>query len=317
MRGALLWWWQAPPPQGVRAAAAMPMAAAVIGAVWESRRVVAPGSAVSRVTLPATAERFVRPIGGKAFAASHGEAAGISSVTAAVLVPAAEDSAAPASAGWVDHHTPDRWTLAAWSAVRPGQGMGGVSPQLGGTQSGLRGAWRIDRAERSELFVRLVADGLPPHRVELAGGVALRPFRALPMQIAIERRVPLAGAGGRSAFAVYAVGGVADMPVAGAWRLDGYGAGGIVGLRRRDAFVEGWATLRHPVTAGRAISLSVGAGLWGAAQPGATRLDAGPSVAATWRRDGVSPRLSLDWRQRLAGEATPGSGLAVTLGVDF
>ena len=55
---------------------------------------------------------------------------------------------------------------------------------------------------------------------------------------------------------------------------------------------------------------SAGFGVWGGAQPGLYRVDAGPRV--TMRvRDNV--RVHLDWRQRLAGNARPGSGPALTL----
>ena len=211
----------------------------------------------------------------------------------------------------------DRWVLSGWSSVRPGGRADALSPQLGGTQSGMRGAWRVDRAGRLELYARLVGDGMPPRRADVAAGIAARPFARLPLQIAAERREPIAGRDGRSAFAAYAVGGVSEVAVAGAWRLDGYGAAGVVGLHRRDLFVEGWATLRRPVAGFGKVALSAGAGAWGAAQPGVARLDAGPGLSAVWRRRTVSPRLSLDWRQRIAGNAAPGSGPALTLGVDL
>jgi hypothetical protein len=54
--------------------------------------------------------------------------------------------------------------------------------------------------------------------------------------------------------------------------------------------------------------------MWGGAQPGLYRIDAGPRV--TMRvRDNL--RVHLDWRQRLAGNAEPGSGPAITLAGDF
>jgi hypothetical protein len=57
--------------------------------------------------------------------------------------------------------------------------------------------------------------------------------------------------------------------------------------------------------------------MWGAAQPGAARLDLGPTLTADMRGDATSPRLALDWRQRVAGDALPPSGPALTLAVDF
>jgi len=63
--------------------------------------------------------------------------------------------------------------------------------------------------------------------------------------------------------------------------------------------------------------VEVGAALWGAAQPGARRLEAGPSVAIRLPRLDPGLRLVADWRFRLAGNAAPESGPALTLARDF
>jgi hypothetical protein len=54
--------------------------------------------------------------------------------------------------------------------------------------------------------------------------------------------------------------------------------------------------------------------VWGGAQPGVYRVDAGPRVTMKVRNN---IRVHFDWRQRLAGNAQPGSGPAVTLASDF
>jgi hypothetical protein len=59
---------------------------------------------------------------------------------------------------------------------------------------------------------------------------------------------------------------------------------------------------------------SVGLGVWGGAQPGLYRLDAGPRVTMRVRGN---LRVHADWRQRLVGNARPGSGPALTLAGDF
>jgi len=92
--------------------------------------------------------------------------------------------------------------------------------------------------------------------------------------------------------------------------LDAYFQGGIVGFNSRDKFVDGGLTLTRPLFR----NFFDGAGLWGAAQPGVYRIDAGPRVSMEVR-DNI--RIHLDWRQRVAGNAEPGSGPAVTLAGDF
>jgi hypothetical protein len=96
------------------------------------------------------------------------------------------------------------------------------------------------------------------------------------------------------------------------WRfsLDAYFEGGVVGLNRRDRFVDGGLTLTRPVYR----QFSAGMGIWGGMQPGLARLDLGPRVTMKVRNN---VRVHFDWRQRVAGNAQPGSGPAVTLAGDF
>lgn len=208
----------------------------------------------------------------------------------------------------------DRWTLAAGLYWRQGSGAPalGNSPTLAGSQAWARLAWQ-PQANAPQLFVRANSAGRLGRGAEGAVGVALSPDAAVPVHIVAERRQRLAGEG-RSAFALYAVGGTA-LEVDG-WRLDSYGAAGIVGAARRDGFAEGSATLARPVARLGPVELTAGSGAWGAVQPGASRLDIGPTLSArTDRLRGA--RVALDWRQRVAGDAVPPSGPAVTLSVDF
>ena len=64
-------------------------------------------------------------------------------------------------------------------------------------------------------------------------------------------------------------------------------------------------------------AVELGVGAWGAAQPGAARLDAGPGLAYRLPLRGANVRIEADWRFRLAGDAAPGSGPALTLATDF
>lgn len=101
------------------------------------------------------------------------------------------------------------------------------------------------------------------------------------------------------------------------FRFDGYAAAGVVGAARRDLFAEGSATVRRRLASLGPVELDAGAGVWAAVQPGLERVDIGPSVSARWRVGELRPRLSVDWRQRVVGDAAPQSGAAVTLAADF
>ena len=212
----------------------------------------------------------------------------------------------------------DRFTLSAWLFARNGNGAPAMSGQaaLGGSQAGVRAGWRLDRVGRVEAFTRLSSTGRPGDGAEGVLGIAFRPHSRLPVQLVAERRQALAGEGGRSAFSAYAVGGV-DSLRAGPMLVDAYGAAGVVGSRSRDLFAEGLAVVRLPVARLGPADLSAGSGVWAAAQPGASRVDMGPRAQLRWRDGSVRPVISLDWRQRIAGDARPQSGPALTVGVDF
>ncbi len=212
----------------------------------------------------------------------------------------------------------DRWTLSAWAFGRPmsaltslGQGL------LGGSQAGARGAWRIDRSGRAEIYTRLVSSGRPGDGAEGALGFSLQPIGAVPLRLSVERRQQIVGKGGRSAMAAFVSGGVSAVPLPLRLRLDGYAAAGLVGLRRPDLFAEGSVTVRRAVARIGPVDIDAGVGAWGAVQPDLERIDIGPGISARWRMDSVYPRLSLDWRQRVAGDAAPQSGVALTLATDF
>ena len=203
-----------------------------------------------------------------------------------------------------------RWSASAWILLRDeGEGTalspGGI---LGGSQAGTRITFApgdgLALSGRAYLPLRRTTGA------ELAAGVDWRPVASLPVGLLAERRQRL-GREGRNAFALTLYGGT-SRSFSPRTRLDLYGQAGMVGLRARDLFADGAARLSR-----RVGPVELGAGLWGAAQPGAARLDAGPSLS--WRlpvRD-ANLRLQADWRIRIAGDAAPGSGPALTLAADF
>jgi hypothetical protein len=205
---------------------------------------------------------------------------------------------------------PGRWSLSAWVLVRDDGGSLALAPggTLGGSQAGARLTYGIGGG------VSLSGRAYLPLRqrsgAELAPGIDWQPMRSLPLHLLAERRQRL-GREGRNAFALTLYGG-ASRALTPRVRLDAYGQAGVVGLQHRDLFADG--ALR---VARRIGPIELGAGLWGAAQPGARRLDAGPSLS--WRLPvrAANLRLQADWRVRVAGEAAPGSGPSLTLAADF
>jgi hypothetical protein len=207
-----------------------------------------------------------------------------------------------------------RWSGSAWLLLRGERerslAAGGT---LGGSQSGVRLAYRLNgnAARPLALNARLYAPLRDRRGAEAAVGIEWRPLATLPVNLLAERRQAI-GRDGRSAFALALHGGVSDRPLPGGARLDAYGQAGVVSARSRDLFADGGARISLP--AGQA---SLGAGLWGGAQPGAARLDAGPHASIRLPLAGENLRLAAEWRFRIAGDARPGSGPALSIGSDF
>ena len=213
---------------------------------------------------------------------------------------------------------PDRadnsaFSLSAWAILRgsaePGLASAG---QLGGSQAGLRIRYDME----SGLAARVSAPLRSKVGKEAAVALDWRPIRQVPITFTIERRVGLDRAG-RDAFAAGAFGGFDSVSLPGGVRLDGYAQAGLVGLKRRDASVDGAVRAERPLLARGRFRLGAGAGLWGGAQPGVSRLDVGPQLVAHLPLAGGAFRIGAEWRQRVAGEARPGSGAVLSLGADF
>ena len=200
----------------------------------------------------------------------------------------------------------NKLAFSAWSILRsdtsPALATGG---QLGGSQAGIRARYPIGPA--LHVAARVSAPIGSSRGKEAAVAIDWRPIRAVPVTITVERRVGLDRAG-RDAFAVGAFGGF-DHTLANGARIDGYAQAGIVGTRRRDAYVDGSVRADVPV----APRIALGLGAWGGAQPGVARLDIGPQIVVRGR----NLRLGAEWRARVAGDARPGSGPALSLGADF
>lgn len=210
-----------------------------------------------------------------------------------------------------DRATPDRWEASAWLVTRRGTGVGGT--MLGGDQAGLRIARRLDRRGRVAFYGRATTPLAGTGR-ELALGIEWRPWRA-PMRFLAEQRIALDG--GRSGPAVAVVGGFSGIDLPFAFELEGYAQGGAVKRARVEPFADGALRITRPAVAVGDAQLALGAGAWGAAQRDAARIDIGPTAVTTLPISGQAVRIALDWRERVAGNAQPGSGPALTLGADF
>ncbi len=206
---------------------------------------------------------------------------------------------------------PNRWSLSTWAFVRRGGAEQlAAAGTLGGSQIGARGTYAL--TDRLALSARLYSPVSRPRGAEAALGVEVQPLQAVPVRVLAERRQAI-GRDGRSAFALLAHGGINEQPLLGPVLVDAYAQAGVVGLRSRDGFIDGAVRLGLAVT----DDVKLGLGAWGAAQPGVSRLDLGPQASYRLPILEGRARLSAEWRVRVAGDARPGSGPALTLSTDF
>ena len=210
---------------------------------------------------------------------------------------------------------PSRWSASLWLVARGGSGIapGSSGGQLGGSQAGVRIAYMLDRKRRIALAGR-VTTPLGSGLREAALGVEWQPTR-LPIRLVAEEHIAIDG--GRSGPAVGVVGGIGPVAIPLGFRLEAYGQAGIIRRTATEAYADGALRVARPIATIGAARIDLGAGAWGGAQRGAARLDVGPSVAVTVPLAKHPVRLTLDWRERVAGRARPGSGPALTLGTDF
>ena len=207
-----------------------------------------------------------------------------------------------------------RWAGSAWLIARGGSSRDPLAGQLGGSQAGARLAYTLDRGRRIALSARVAGPLGSGGGTEAALGLDWQPTRA-PVHLLVEQRLPLDG--GRGGPAVLAVGGVGPVSVAPGLTVEAYAQAGAVARGMVEGFGDGAARLTTPVAAPGGVRVDLGLGTWGGIQRGARRLDIGPTLGAAVPVGAHAVRLTLDWRQRVAGNARPGSGLALSVGTDF
>jgi len=208
-----------------------------------------------------------------------------------------------------------RWSGSAWAVTRAGRTARDdvTGGQLGGSQAGVRIVRTIDRRGRLALAGRLTTPFGAGLR-EASLGLEWQPTR-LPVRLVAEHRFVLGeGAGGPG---VGMVGGFGPVQVLPGVRAEAYAQAGVLRRTRTEPYADAALRLTHDVGRVGGMRIDVGAGTWGGAQRGAARLDVGPTLAVAVPVARKTLRLTLDWRERVAGRARPGSGPALTVGTDF
>lgn len=206
-----------------------------------------------------------------------------------------------------------------WRWDANGSGLAAAG-QYGGSQSGLivtvplRGLGLFRNGENLAVLFRAVVT--PDSRAdrEVAAGLRWRPLRAVPVTVSAERRFRRVGP---DRVAIYIAGGFDEIELPAKFNLDSYAQGGFVSGHGAGRFFDASARVYRPFFTERALSLKAGGGAWAGGQTGTSRLDIGPSVSAAVPLGSTRLRIDADWRFRIAGNAHPGNGPALTLSTSF
>ncbi len=234
---------------------------------------------------------------------------------AAAAVPRAEP--APAK--------PRRWSADAWALLRrDGTGApaspGALPATYGASQAGAVLRYRLSLASRYRptAYMRTTSTLGLMQETSAALGLSARPLPGLPVIAAVEARLTDQGGKRRFQPAAMAVTQLPWFALPAGFRGEAYAQAGYVAGRYATPFADGQFRADRPLVTLGKIETRLGAGVWGGAQKGAGRLDAGPSASiAMPLARGTSGRVALDWRFRLVGKAVPDSGPAVTLSAGF
>jgi len=217
-----------------------------------------------------------------------------------------------------------RWSGDAWFLARPGGAalLGtGISPATyGASQAGGVLRYRIapQSRHRPAAYVRTTAALNGSDEQEAAIGMSARPLPAVPVVAAAELRATRQQGVMRLRPAAMIVTELAPIKLPLAARAEAYGQAGYVGGRFATAFADGQVRVDRGVMRLGKGELRAGAGVWGGAQKGASRLDVGPTAAmALGIGKGRNARLAVDWRIRVHGNAAPDTGPAMTLSAGF
>ena len=318
MRVALLWPDGLPPERWVRIV--LPGGAGVpvvqpIAAVYRRGAIPQPGQATAAaVVAVASAGRSgvdARSVGPAVAADPDRVRLALLALVGFASAERVDRTAAPILSPPVPTASGPRMSVSLWALARPGAATGGPV-QLGGGQAGMRVRMPVTPDGRAAVAAR-IATPLTGQGREAALGIEWRPL-PVPVAIVVERRVALDH--GRSGTGVGLIAGI-DRGLAGNLAIEAYGQAGAVARDGIEPYADGAARVLHPVaTIGRS-TIRLGIGSWGGAQREGARVDIGPSAVASLPVGRGAVRLSLDWRQRIGGNAAPGSGPALTIGNDF
>lgn len=217
-----------------------------------------------------------------------------------------------------------RWSADGWVMLRRGGNVslapGPAGSTYGASQAGAVLRYRLSptSAHRPAAYVRTTTALNGSREREAAVGLSVRPVSGLPVTLAAEARLTDDGIRMQVRPAIAAITELPPFNLPLGIRGEAYLQAGYVGGKAGTAFADGQLRTDHRVISVGRAELRAGGGAWGGIQKGASRLDVGPTATVGLPVTGdVSARLGFDWRFRIAGNAAPASGPAITLSAGF
>lgn len=215
-----------------------------------------------------------------------------------------------------------RWSGDVWLLYRRGSGapaaVAGLFPAYGASQAG--GVIRYALSPASPLaphaYLR-ASRALDFAQGEAALGLSLRPFPRVPARLLGEARVQRDAGRTRVRPAAAAISEVPPVGLPLGAQAEVYAQAGYVGGNDGTPFFDAQAVVDRRVTSIGPLEGRLGAGAWAGGQKGAARLDVGPRASVLLPFGPTRSRLAVDWRIRVAGDARPGSGPALTFSAGF
>lgn len=198
----------------------------------------------------------------------------------------------------------------------------GTNPTLAGSQAGARIAYVLNPLAQRPLAIAarayqpLARGSGKTDAAQAALAIELQPDRRFPVTIAVDRYFAL-GHMARNGWAFRVAGGADDIALGRGIMASYYAQAGVIGMKTRDGYVDGQLQIAAALIERDGARLKVGTGIWGGAQPGAARLDVGPTVEISGRIGRTHIAANADWRFRAAGNARPGHGPALTVRAGF
>lgn len=217
----------------------------------------------------------------------------------------------------------DRWSLDGWAFWRDGSNSSLVSagraPTYGASQAGAVLNYRLAPSSRRDprAYARVYRALIDQGETEVAAGASVRPIANVPVRAHAELRLTEFQMSTEVRPAAFVTTELPVLQLPMGLRAEGYAQAGYVGGKASTAFADGQVHLMRDLKRFDLGALSIGGAAWAGAQEGAERVDVGPSMRVDVSIAQTPARLSVDYRERIAGDAEPPSGVAVTLSTRF